>query len=803
MTASVSKKERCMKKLDFNRGWQFRRFEETEAQTVDLPHDAMIFERRKAGNAAGLGYYPGGKYVYTKAWTVPQELRGKRLTLEFEGVYRHAAVSVNGKQAAYWAYGYTNFYVELNELLTDGENVIEVVADNSLQPNSRWYSGSGIYRPVNLWVGEPEHIAPDGLRITTLSYAPAEILVEVETNTDQRAKIEIYDGETLVAERVGSGTLTIPNAKLWSDENPVLYTAKASLENGDSVTQRFGVRKIEWNAEKGLLINGVPTKLRGACIHHDNGVIGACAFRDAEYRKIRILKEAGFNAIRSAHNPCSKAMLDACDEYGVYVMDEAFDSWYIPKNSKDYVIDFDEWHTRDLEAMIRKDYSHPSVVLYSVGNETIETAQERGIRLVREMVDTIKALDATRPITCGISITQNIDEFNGNNAKKEKYMGGIEKKEEPKPVDKRAKATPAKIAFANLMTGLFAKLGSRNMNAQVGEDAIHGVCKVLDIPGYNYGEVKHDYDSAHGIERVVVSSETHHTELFENWARIEKTPRIIGDFMWVGWDYIGETGVGALGYLSRGELGFEKPYPCLTSGSGIIDITGFQRPEAAWSRMAWGLQTEPVIAVEPLNFAGEPYMKTYWNDTEAVDSWSWPGFEGKKATVKVYTPDARVELFLNGKLLGKKSVKRNMAAFTVTYTEGILRAVTYDATGTRRQETELRSADRTEKLRVVPEVSALNADGQNLCYLNISVTDKNGNVKVWPEREIEVAVSGAGTLQGFGSGAVFSEEALIANRHKTFNGRALAVIRAGYEAGEITVTVRCGALCKTVTIPVN
>lgn len=350
------------------------------------------------------------------------------------------------------------------------------------------------------------------------------------------------------------------------------------------------------------------------------------------------------------------------------------------------------------------------------------------------------------------------------------------------------------------MTALFAKMGNKNMNTQVGEDAIHDTCALLDIPGYNYGEVKHDYDTAKGIHRVVVSSETHHTELLENWERIKKTPRIVGDFMWVGWDYIGETGVGALGYLSRGLIGFEKPYPCLTSGSGIIDITGFQRPEVAWCRMAWGLQKEPVIAVEPVNYGGEPYMKTYWNDTEAVSSWSWPGLEGKKATVKVYTPDAKAELFLNGKSLGKKAVKRNMAVFTLPYAAGVLRAVTYDRSGKEQKATELCSADASERLFIVPETTVLRADGQSLCYLNIALTDKAGNLKVWPERKVEISVCGAGTLLGFGSGAVFSDESFTGNVHTTFNGKVLAVIRAGYTPGTISVTVRCGALQETVIL---
>lgn len=818
-----------MKKQDFNKNWLFYREGcEEDAEVVHLPHDAMIHERRSGENTAGLGYYPGGKYCYVKRWIVPEEYREKTVILEFEGVYRHASVSVNGQKAAYWAYGYTGFFVCIQPYLHYGEeNEIMVIADNSGQPNSRWYSGSGIYRKVNLWTGKKNCIGPEDVFITTKSYDPAVISIDIQDRTalagcgenvpateagleragqDLRFQTQILlDGEVVARLEGRSGEIEIPDARLWSEKDPVLYLARVTLMKEGQVADvqevSFGIRKLSWNAKEGLMVNGVSTKLRGACIHHDNGVIGACAFDMAEERKIRILKEAGFNAIRSAHNPCSKAMLDACDRYGMYVMDEAFDAWYIPKNSRDYTADFEKWHKKDLGAMLRKDFNHPSVIMYSLGNETIETAQQKGIELVADMRRFIRETDDTRPITCGISITQNIDEYQGKASAKEQHMGGIEKREEQqKQAAPMAAISPEMLAGVNMYMEKLGRDNEEIAGTQIAEDALKGVCQYLDIPGYNYGECKTEYDNIHNPERVVVSSETHHTQIFEHWELIEKTTHLIGDFMWTGWDYIGEAGIGALGYPSRGGIGFDKPYPYLTGASGIIDITGFIRPEVYWTQMAWHLRKDPVIAVEPVERSGEPYMMTYWNDTEAVSSWSWNGLEGREATVKVYLPEKQVELFFNDKSLGRQPVHRNMAVFKLLYEPGVLSAKAYDEEGRETGAATLVSAGVEEQISVEVENSRIRSNGQDLVYLRISVTDQNGIVHVYPDRKISVEVTGAGSLQGLGSGAIFTEDSFVEGECHTFYGRALAVVRAGHEPGEIHVKICCGDMTEDVVL---
>lgn len=798
-----------MKKIDFNREWLFcKAGHEEEIKTVHLPHDAMIYERREAGNSAGLGYFPGGTYIYEKHWQVPKEYADKTILLEFEGIYRHASVWVNEKKAGYWAYGYTQFFVELDPYLEAGkENVIRVIADNSEQPNSRWYSGSGIYRKVNLWVGEKECIKPESVRIRTLSVSPAVIEVTADIESDNELITEIlYQGNVIASGRGAKAEIAIPDAKLWDDETPELYTAKVMLLDKketviDEAEEPFGICRIEWNAKQGLLINGKKKKLRGGCIHHDNGVIGACAFSDAEERKVRIMKEAGFNAIRSAHNPCSKELLEACDKYGMYVMDEAFDSWYIPKNSKDYSMDFEEWHEKDITAMVQKDRNHPSVIMYSIGNEVIETAQEKGIELAGKMCELIRSMDTARPITCGISITQNMDEFQGNQAAKEQYMGGIEKKQERKTrSDAGAQITPEILAGVNMFMANLGRQNEEKANTKEAEEAVHGVSCVLDIPGYNYAEEKCHYDKVHCPERVVVHSETHHTQLYEHWKLIEEHPHIIGDFMWVGWDHIGEAGIGALGYPSRGGIGFDKPYPYLTSGSGIIDITGFRHPESDWARMVWGLQEGPVIAVEPVERSGEPYMMTYWNDTEGVSSWSWQGLEGRKATVRVYARGKEAELFLNSRCMGRKEISKNMAVFEVPYEKGTLSAKVYDEENHEIAITEITTAETDERISVTADKNEIFSNGQDLVYLDLALTDEKGTVHVYPDKEIKVEVTGAGVLQGLGSGNIFTEDSFTSGSCHTFYGRALAVVRAGYEAGMITVHVSCGHLNQQITI---
>lgn len=394
-----------MKRQDFNHNWSYHKQDEEQIQEVTLPHDAMIHDARdlESPGTHANAYFPGGVYVYEKSFDVPAEWEGKHILFEFGGVYKNSKVYLNGEEAGGRPYGYVPFTVCGDGFLKYGEeNTIKVVADNSKLPNSRWYSGGGIYRPVSLIIGEKTHIRWEGVQISTLSYSPAKIRVETQANGGE-VSVEILDGQMTVAQGEGSSLiLDIPDAKLWSAEAPYLYQYHVILKKDgktvDEASGNFGIRKVEWNWS-GLFINGRETFLRGACIHHDNGVVGACAYAKSEERRIRILKENGYNAIRMAHHPAGRELLDACDKYGMYVMDETFDMWYYHKNKYDYASDFHDWYLKDIEAMVEQDFNHPAVIMYSIGNEVSEPYQPEGVAKAKEMIEFIHSLDKNRAVT--------------------------------------------------------------------------------------------------------------------------------------------------------------------------------------------------------------------------------------------------------------------------------------------------------------------------------------------------------------------------------------------------------------------
>lgn len=346
--------------LDFCRNWTFCKEGETPV-TVDLPHDAMLLEKRDGGcrNGVNSGYFPGGKYAYGKTFELDAAMPGKPVALHFEGVYQNCKVYVNGKLAGSHRYGYTAFDVDISDFAESGENNIRVEVDNSLEPNCRWYSGSGIYRPVHLLIREQNHISQ--VHMETVQIHPAKVRVDVKTTQDSDITVDIYEGEKRVASGK-PGILEVPEAKLWSAEKPFLYKILVRTDTDERVIA-FGIRKLEWNAEKGLTVNGQRVLLRGGCIHHDHGVLGACEFRDAEERRIRILKENGFNAVRIAHNPASQITLETCDKLGMYVLNETFDGWYIPKTYHDYARWFSEDWKQDVTAMVESARNHPMVTV--------------------------------------------------------------------------------------------------------------------------------------------------------------------------------------------------------------------------------------------------------------------------------------------------------------------------------------------------------------------------------------------------------------------------------------------------------
>lgn len=794
-----------MQKIDFNKDWMCRCLtRDEEAYPVTLPHDAMLSEPRtqESTGEGNIGWYIGGDYEYTKNFFVPEEYKDKKVLIEFEGIYHNGEVYINGKKAAYRPYGYTNFYVDTEGFFQYGkENEIKVIARNADQPNSRWYPGTGIYRPAYLYVGEEKHIPVNGVRIRTLSYDPARIEVVVKTSSPGEVSLEIeFEGNKVLAVK-GESTkengqieayqaifqLDVPNAKLWDTEHPNLYTCKA-IFGEDEVTETFGIRELIWNPQVGMTINGERVILRGACFHHDNGVLGACTYPEAEERKMRILKENGYNAVRSAHYPCSKALLDACDRVGMLMMDEYVDVWYIHKTKYDYAGQLADWWKQDLKDMVDKDYNHPSVIMYSTGNEVAETAQKKGIALTGDMTNYLHSLDSTRPVTCGINIFFNFLSSIGlgvySDDKAEKTAASKPEKKK-KPVGSEFYNT-----LACLVGDYFMKCGATLYPCDLRtKDAYAN----MDIAGYNYGIFRYKHDLKKYPNRLILGSETFCKDAYSFWEIAKKNKRIIGDFVWAGWDYIGEVGDGAAEYS---DYKFEDPATRMTGGNGRIDLNGKPRAEAAYTRVAFERETGPFIAVDPV-YQKEKLRLTGWQLTKALESWAWDGCNGEPAKVEVYARAAQVELFINGKSAGKKKVKKCRANFNITYQNGEITAVSYDENGREINRYSLHTAGKETVLQVRPEEKTVKPEG--LAFIQLQYTDSKGIWKPMEKHNIKVTVEN-GVLKGLGSPAPYVKGNYTDHTVATYYGEAMAVVQADGN-GPVKVTVADEERFYVVEIP--
>ncbi len=766
-----------MKSTDWNEGWSFgKKGWEEQPIAVTLPHDAMIHEQRLPDAPGGSehGFFPGGVYVYEKEFVAPETWRGQTVAVYFEGVYRNARVLLNGRTLAEHAYGYAPFTVELTGQMALGEkNLLRVEADNSLLPNSRWYSGSGVYRPVKLLTGGEAHIAWQGVRVTTVSYAPAVVRVQTSVTRKDAAHTVTVDllaqGKELLRGTGDDVTLTIPDARLWNEDTPFLYQCRVRLWQGDTLldedTQDFGVRVIEWSNE-GLRVNGRETLLRGGCVHHDNGILGACAFPDAEERRVRILKENGFNAIRSAHNLCSESMLRACDKYGVFLMDEAFDMWYMGKTRYDYHLDFDACWQSDVRAMVERDYNHPSVILLSIGNEVSEPSEGKGVETGKAIVDLIHSLDATRPVTCGANLMIIAQAAKGKGIYKD--VDGNQAKQ--------ARASKNESKNVSLIFNTIASFLGTGMNKAANSRRADRVnspfLDCLDIAGYNYASGRYVMDGKLHPKRVIFGSETFPQDIAKNWAMVEKLPYLVGDFMWAGWDYLGEAGIGAWSY--EGGLPFARPYPWLLAGSGVIDLLGQPDVSCRLAQLVWKQLDRPVLGVQPVNHPGKRPTRSVWRGTNALESWSWRHCEGNRAVVEVYARGTHAELLLNGQSLGRKKLKGFKATFHAPYQPGVLQAVAWNE-GQRIGQTELVSAQKELRLQITPEI------GEDLIFAPIRITDANGVTESAADRDVTVTVEG-GELLALGSANPKTEQRYDRGTFSTYYGTAMAVVRRSKES---------------------
>ena len=790
-----------MRSTKWNEGWKFWADGDAfalvwnipeNAREVTLPHDAMI-EGAAYGdspNGGNTGYRDGGNYTYVKLLELsPAEAERKRI-LKFDGVYCRALVYVNQQLAGQEANGYSAFYVDLTPYLRAGENEIRVQVKNAAMTSSRWYSGSGIYRDAYLLESEGTYIAPDGVRVSTeqADAALAVLSAETEIVNEERMARTLYletvirdgKGETVGRERsaffLKGGAkktlrqrIAVKSPALWSAEHPALYTVESRLCDGerpvDLSADTIGIRTLTLDALRGLRVNGESVKLRGACVHHDSGVLGAATYEDAQLRQAERLKAAGFNALRISHHPAAPALLRACDRLGLYVMDEFSDMWSRAKNDLDYALEFGAWWKNDVELMVKKDFNHPSVVLYSVGNEIPEIGTDAGSELCAEIAGLMKKLDPTRFTTAGI---------NGVFAAGDR-MDRI-------MADVMAAEPPEGEAGGNVndfMTVMDTKMDQIVVHDAISE-RLEMACAPLDVAGYNYMTARYEPDTERYPNRVMVGSETYPPEIARNWAIVEKLPSVIGDFTWTGWDYIGEAGVGIPAY-HFGEGGFGAKYPCQLAYCGDIDLTGFRRPLSYYREIVFGLRDKPYIAVQDPRHYGEALIKTPWVMSDAVGSTDWPGFEGKPAVVEVYAPGDEAELFLNGVSLGRKPLEGFRALFETAWAPGELRAVCYRG-GAAMGEWSLRSPGPARELRLEADY-----EGAELLYLSAELADGEGVAVTSVDELLSAEVAGA-ELLGFGSGNPKPEGNYNEGKTKTWLGRAQLVLRK--TGGSLRVALR-------------
>lgn len=839
-----------MKWESLNKNWFFRRGlvryfpgtgEENYGKKVDLPHDYMIESdvRKDAPAADAMGYYTEGPATYTKKIYVPEEWKGQQILLYFDGVMMNASVYVNGDFIQTHSYGYTPFAVNITDHLYYGEeNRISVLVNPSMQPNSRWYTGAGIYRNVKIAHGNPIHIVPDGIFAWTkriisasentgsltdggqkeeLHADEAQIMIEVTVKNslprDHQVRVSAILSadfqrtdirrETTVLVKAGSTAvaripMTVNKPFLWDAEHTCLYKIKTILEDMgtfglcldssaafsgimDEAVTTFGIRTVSADPVRGLQVNGKTVKLKGGCIHHDHGVLGAVSLYDSEYRRLKLLKESGFNAVRLAHNPPSSVLLDACDQIGLYVIDEAFDAWLYAKQPGDYSRFFADHWKEDMEAFITRDRNHPSILLWSTGNEVEERGgMGNGYTLAAELAEFVRSLDSTRLVTNGLcSMWSGLDD---------------------RTADSQFQSMPQ-------TSGEAVQNFDPNKHDTFWEERTEAFAGCLDVVGYNYLDGHYEYDGERYPERLILGTESYPNQMDKVWALTEKLPYVIGDCTWTAFDYIGEAGIGKSAFFEEGDPELEKgifavgpntsPYPWRLANDADYTINGEILPQGIYRRIMWGSSETGLFTQHPEYFDQIEVVSLWgWNRVER--NWNFAGYEGRQVRIFTYSAADEVKLFLNGKVVGTApagKANRFTACFEIPYSSGTLTAVSY-MNGKEISRSELCTTGAPDHIVLRPECTELTADGSSLSYIHVEICDSDENIVPNAQIRLEAVLEHkeCAALAGFGSSNPITEDNYSSGRCTSFRGKATAVIRSGYETGAVLFKVSADTL---------
>jgi len=738
-----------------------KEFNDADWRNLDLPHDWSIEGDISPKNITGGagGYFPAGIGWYRKTFNAPAEWKGKKTAIYFEGIYMNSEVFINGKSLGIHPYGYSSFSYDLSPYLDfKNKNVIAVRVDNSQQLNSRWYSGSGIYRHVWINITNAVHVADWGVAINTPDVSPKKATVQIkaliknETESTQNIVVSTLlsdasnkdAGKSLMKVEMAANTakeitqtITVASPRLWVPETPYQYTARIQVVDNKKIVDEtrtcFGIRSIKFTAENGFQLNGKIVKLNGGCVHHDNGCLGAAAFDRAEERKVELLKAAGFNAVRTSHNQPSEAFLNACDRLGLLVVDEAFDCWTVGKNKYDYSRYFNQWWKHDLDAMVLRDRNHPSIIMWSIGNEIVERGSAGAVETAKMLAGAIKKIDNVRPVTSAI----------------------VE--------DGKDWATLDPLMAAH------------------------------DVGGYNYHLWSAPSDHQRVLSRMIVQTESYPKDAFANWKLVKDNNYVIGDFVWTALDYLGESGIGRWYYSGDvpGEHWEHDFFPWHGAYCGDIDLTGWRKPISHYRNLLYNNTEKLYMAVREPEPAPLEIKTTWWSVWPTWESWTWPEYVGKPIKVEVYSKYPMVRLYLNNKLIDEKPTTEKQeykAEFTVPYSPGQLKAVAVD-NGKEVETTVLQTAGDAAKIKLRADRKEIKANGQDLSYITIEITDADDIMQPNAVNRLFFKIEGPGTIAGVANSDMKETDPYVGDSHKAWHGRAQVVIKSMHSAGDIKLKV--------------